>query len=283
MDSQSGTITVDGFELGYCVEGTGRDVLVVGSALYYRRTFSSELRHHLRLNFVDHRGFGRATASYSDASFELDVLVDDIEEARRALGLSEVVLLGHSGHGYLAMAYAHKYPHAVSHIILLAMSPDSSMKSFKAADRYLEESVCPERKARLTANMARLPDELAGNPPDRFIRRSLLSGPRIWYDFAYDAAPLWRDVTVIPEMFDYVWGKLWPSFDITEGLDQLYQPVFLGLGRYDYWNPPHLWETVRQQFHDLRIRVFEKSGHNPQLEEAELFDQELLAWLAQKP
>ncbi|HSW70485.1 MAG TPA: hypothetical protein VLH77_00710 [Gammaproteobacteria bacterium] len=69
------------------------------------------------------------------------------------------------------------------------------------------------------------------------------------------------------------------KIDITIGLDQLNMPVLLMLGRYDYWNPPHLWEPLRQKFKNLTIRVFEKSGHTPQLEEAELFDSELLSWL----
>ena len=56
-------------------------------------------------------------------------------------------------------------------------------------------------------------------------------------------------------------------------------PVFVALGRYDYWNPPHLWETYRQYFSDLTIRVFEKSGHTPQFEQKNDFDRELLDWV----
>ena len=57
-------------------------------------------------------------------------------------------------------------------------------------------------------------------------------------------------------------------------------PVFLGLGRYDYLvAPPRSWNS-RQNFRNLTISVFEKSGHTPQFEEAKLFDQELLQWLA---
>ena len=84
---------------------------------------------------------------------------------------------------------------------------------------------------------------------------------------------------VIPEMFDYVWGSLFKTLDITEGLAALDVPVFVGLGRYDYWNPPHLWDAVRGHFRRLRLRIFERSGHTPQLEEADAFDRELLAWL----
>jgi proline iminopeptidase len=103
--------------------------------------------------------------------------------------------------------------------------------------------------------------------------------PMIWYDENFDATDLWRDVKVIPEVMDYLWGKVFREIDITKNLEKLNIPVFLGLGRYDYWNPPHLWEAIRPHFRDLTIRVFEKSGHTPQYEEPELFDQELLSWL----
>jgi len=37
---------------------------------------------------------------------------------------------------------------------------------------------------------------------------------------------------------------------------------------------------MRDAFANLRIRVFEKSGHTPQLEEAAYFDRELINWLS---
>lgn len=277
-----GSIRVGGFELRYTVEGEGNPAIVVGSSVYYPRTFSQNLRQHLKLICMDHRGFGKALEPFTTADFELDVLVDDIEALRQSLGLGQIIIVGHSGQGYMALAYARKYPQHVSHIILIGMSPDSSLASFQAADQYLDESVAPERKALLAENMARLNAEIEADPSSAFITRSLLSAPRIWYDYTYDSAWLWQGVDVIPEMFDYVWGHLFRDYDITGFVGELQQPVLVMLGRYDYWNPPHLWEAVRPHFRDLRIRVFEQSGHTPQLEQPDDFNRELLAWLAQK-
>ncbi len=276
------SLPVDGFDLNYSVEGKGRPALVIGSAVYYPRTFSENLRQHLRLVFTDHRGFGRATRPFTNADFELDKLIDDLEALRQELKLEQVVVVGHSGHAYLALEYAKKYPENISHIVLLAISPDSTPASFEAADRYLEESVCPERKAALAESLAHLDADITADPRNAFIYRMLRSGPRIWYDYTVDARPLWAEVQVIPEMFDYVWGTLFRTLDITAGLDRLDVPVFVGLGRYDYWNPPQLWDAVRGHFRDLRIRVFERSGHTPQLEEPDLFDAELLSWISDK-
>lgn len=280
LNQERGVVAVDGFEMPYLAEGTGRNVIVIGDTTYYPRTFSNNLRDNLRLVFLSHRGFGKATRDFTNADFELDVIARDIEAARQQLDLDPVVILGHSGHGHMALHYARKYPDAVTHIAIVAMSPDSSAESFAAADRYLEESVSPERKLAYVESMSHLAGDIAADPDRRFIHYALRSGARIWYDYTFDATPLWQGVTVIPEMFDYVWGTLFPTIDIMAGLGTVTQPVFVGLGRYDYWNPPHLWEPVRDSFHDLRLRVFEKSGHTPQFEEPQHLDRELLGWLA---
>jgi len=50
----TGHIDIDGFTLRYLTEGEGPDVLVIGSSVYYPRSFSQKLRKFLRLHFVDY-------------------------------------------------------------------------------------------------------------------------------------------------------------------------------------------------------------------------------------
>ena len=52
-----GTLPAGEFRLGYRIEGKGRPAIVIGSSVYYPRVFSQGLRKHLRLVFLDHRGF----------------------------------------------------------------------------------------------------------------------------------------------------------------------------------------------------------------------------------
>ncbi|HSW70486.1 MAG TPA: alpha/beta hydrolase [Gammaproteobacteria bacterium] len=203
-----GTIEHEGFELGYCIDGTGIPTLVIGSAIYYPRTFSKNLRSHLRMVFMDHRGFAKSLKPFDKSAFELDKLVDDIEALRQNLGLTQIAIMGHSGHAFMALEYAKKYPACVSHVLIIASSPNASPNTFYAADRYFNESVCPERKTLYESSMKRLQSDIKSSPEKRFILYSLRSGPRIWYDAKYDAAHLWQEVKVIPEMFDYVWGEL---------------------------------------------------------------------------
>ncbi len=51
------------------------------------------------------------------------------------------------------------------------------------------------------------------------------------------------------------------------------------LGRYDYFNPSCFWEEHLSFVSDFTVRIFEKSGHTPQLEESDNFDEELMKWL----
>jgi proline iminopeptidase len=281
MQNTSGSLEAGGFQLSYRVEGAGAPAIVIGSALYSSRTFSQNLRAHLRLAFLDHRGCAPAPAMIPPESFELSTLVDDIERARLALGLSRVVVVGHSGHSYMALEYAKKYADHVSHVVMIGIAPDLGGANVKARDSYWDESVSPERKAALAENLRRLPDDQLARMPyrERFIGSYLRNGPRTWYDPRFDATELFAgfEANVV---IDRIWGEVFPKIDITRGLRELDRPVFLALGRYDYLvAPPSSWDPIRPHFRDLTARVFEKSGHTPQYEEPELFDEELLGWL----
>lgn len=281
--SERGTLRCGPFELGYAVEGRGRPALVIGSAVYYPRTFSAALREALKLVFVDHRGFARPVGDAGAHDGGLEAVLEDMEQVRRHLGLDEVVVIGHSGHGYMALEYAKRYPRHVSHVVLIATGPSHSAAHAALTERHWREAVCPARKARFEADMAGLADELAAAPERRFVTFCLRMGARSWHDPHFDARPLWDGVHVNMPVIDHLWGEAFRDLDVTQGLAALERPVFMAFGRLDYLvAPPAAWEPYRAHFRDLTVRVFDGSAHTPQLEEAEAFDHELLAWLAAK-
>lgn len=285
--ADTGFVDIGTFRLCYRIEGTGVPIMNIGSPIQYPPTFSQQLRKKLKFIFVDHKGFIIPKSPVNNSEYELDVLVDDVERIRQALNLNRMIVSGHSGNSYIALEYAKKYPQHVSHVVMVGISPNLSLASKAAAEQYWQDSVDPARKAAMERNMLELSDEqLAQLPADqRFIQRYLRNTPRIWHNFDFaDAKKLWEGVQLNMQMMDYVWGILFRDIDITQGLDQLDKPVFLGLGRHDFLvAPPSSWDAVRSKFKDLTIRIFEKSGHIPQLEEPELFNQELLRWLSSRP
>jgi proline iminopeptidase len=278
-----GTIRSGQFELAYTIEGQGKPAIVIGSAVYYPRTFSRDLRKSLQLIFVDHRGFAKAHGDLQPSDYTLDAVLGDIDLVRRHLRHEEVIVIGHSGHGYMALEYAKRYSSYVSHVVMIATGPSHRPEHHEASERYWNESVCPERKVRLASDLALLPGEIEAAPEKRFITFCIRLGAKSWYDHSYDAAPLWQGVEVNMPVFDHLWGETFRDIDIRQGLDKLDIPVFLSLGRYDYLVAPYAtWDAYRGIFRDLTVCVFEKSGHTPQFEEPVLFDAELLKWLSSR-
>lgn len=272
-----GTVDKEGFKLHYSIEGTGQPTLIIGSALYYARTFSQSLRKHLQLVFIDHRGFVRSPGPIDVTTYTLDTIVEDIETVRKHLNLERMILIGHSGHAYMAQAYAKKYPQHVTHLVLIAVGPDQSAASHAAAEQYFSASVCPERKAYLEEQLKDLPEALAADPDRRFITFCLKLGARSWYDYRFDAAHLWEDVYTNMPIIDHYWGAVFRDIDITQDIDKLSMPITLMLGKFDYLVAPfYTWDPLRAKFKNLTVRIFEQSSHTPQFEQPEEFDHELL-------
>ena len=59
-----------------------------------------------------------------------------------------------------------------------------------------------------------------------------------------------------------------------EGEWKLSVPVLLVMGAYDYVIPYTLWEENYDQLPNFTRVVFDQSGHTPQLEESDKFDQQ---------
>lgn len=94
--------------------------------------------------------------------------------------------------------------------------------------------------------------------------------------------PLWENVIISMPVFEHIWGKVFKTIDITNGLEKVHVPIFLALGRFDYIvAPPSSWDPLRSNFHNLTVRVFGKSGHTPQFEEPENYDATLLSGLSE--
>ncbi len=281
MQTKTGRINSGKFNLRYAIEGDGQNAVVIGSSYYYPRIFSKRLRKHLRLVFVDHRIFAEPYDVTNRNEYTLDLILDDMELTRKQLNLGKIIVIGHSGHAFMALEYAKKYPENVSHVVMIGMAPDLSAASQKAADRYWQELVSTERKNKLDSNLHSLDKKLVGLPPDQqFIQQYVANGPRAWFDFNFDATALWDDARMNMPMFGYVWGEIFRDIDITKELDKLDKPVFVGLGLYDFIVAPfYSWDRIRHHFKNLTMRIFEKSGHTPPYEEPEKFDAELLHWL----
>ena len=273
-------MSVDGATLRYVIEGSGIPTLVIGSAIYYPRTFSQQLREAFRLAFVDVRHFAEIDASCTLDNITLDTYTDDIEQARAKVGFERVVVVGHSHHGNLALEYAKRYPAAVSHTVLIGSPPCDLKTTIEAGNAYWSEHASEARKAALRDNWAALSSEILEAMPteDAYVAQYVADGPKYWYDHNYNASSLWQGVPVNMDIIR-VFRDFFADYELSWNPERMRAPVLVIVGRHDYVVPHSLWKEVLPKLRNVTFSVFDRSGHAPQLEEPELFNRVLLEWI----
>lgn len=278
QEPATASIAVNGVELNYVTEGRGTPCLVIGSSVYYPKTFSDSLRQALKLYFVDMRWFAGKRGSLTLEDFTLDTIVSDIEQVRLALGLEKPILAGHSIHGTIAMEYAKKYPENVSSLLLIGSPNVFGNAEYDRSVNAVWETASVERKELQQRNWETLAKREGLSPAQLVVENYCAMGPKYWNDPTYDAHWLWEDMTIQADLLNYIYTDIFRDYDMFEAVGKAPVPTLVVLGRKDFVIPPALWKK-HERVRDLTIIVLEHSGHTPQLEEPEVFDRALLKWL----
>lgn len=280
--NKAGTIEIDGSILNYVVEGEGMPCLVIGSSIYYPKTFHQELRKHLKMYFVDLKWFAKGYKKENLDTVNIASIVQDVEQIRQKLGLEKPLIMGHSIHGTIAMEYVKVYGNQVKGLVVIG-SPavwGNDLYDKKAADLWKTASA--ERKELQEENWGKVNeiDRLKGK--DEAAARYNNMSPQYWYDPTYNANWLWDGMTVHSEVTTHLFTKVFHDYNMFAPAINVDIPVFVGLGKYDYVIPYTLWKNSYENIPDFTLTYFEKSGHTPQLEESHLFNKALLNWLNTK-
>ena len=267
-------VSARGGDIHYEVRGRGPVCLVptaIGTGPYVRM-MPAPLTDHLTLVHVDLRGGGRSTGEPGSLTF--DEVADDFEAVRTDLGARRVAVLGHSVLGILAIEYGRRRPASVSHVMEVGTPPFGDMARVSAsAARAFEAQATEERKQALRENLANLP---SGAPPAQAM---FAQTPMRFFDPRFDARPLFAEADVKPALFAHIFGTLTPAWSVTADAASLRVPLFLAHGRYDFTVPGELWDGIVETLPDATLRIFERSGHQPFLEEPEAFAEAVVAWM----
>jgi proline iminopeptidase len=257
--------------------GSGEPMAVVpggpGFSHDYLRPGLDPLAERLRLIYVDLAGCGKSAPIPEGNLGLLDLWVDQLEELRASLGLSEWGLFGHSNAGvFVVLSYARRFPERVSRLVLCAGA---------AAFDYAEELQSGLAR-RATASQMRALGEVFTNPlqtdgefRDRFLellplyfsRDDETARTRIAAQTTFSAAP-----------FDLFKNHELSRFDARPWLGQLAMPALILWGGADLVTPP---AAVRPFLGMPRAHGVELSGsgHFPFLEEPGSFASACVSWL----
>ncbi len=275
-------VRVSGLDLWYATEGRGLPVVIpsLAGSTFYERSFFLGARNQLQVTHVELRG-NRSEVGRVDG-LTIDQLSDSLREFLDQLKLAKIVLVGHSGHGFLAMDFAARYPERVSHLILAGAAPTFGVEFEAEGARYWEMLASPERKAIEAENQRRaIAERQKISPQDAIVRTYVLGAPRLFFDPRFDCTSMWEGAHPSAEIWDRFWGSggEWKRFEAAKTLPAIKCPTLIVAGICDFVVPPTLWYRTKDLIGDHVYALLDRSGHNPQFEEADRFDRTVLDWL----
>ena len=274
---ENSTVLNDGTKLSYLIEGEGYPCIVVTEGELLSKTLSTEIKKHFKFIFINARMNVANPGDVNKITFE--VLVDDVEQIRKALNIDKVSVFGHSVSGLIALEYARKYPQFTTHVIMNGTPPYSDELLAPTCKSYWETTASMERKEMWTKNWKSISrdslDRLGTSEAGKLLY--ILDGPQCFYDYNFSAASFLTNVYWNMSVWNQIFKKLIINYQLSEG-KSIETPVFLALGKYDYFVPYMVWDDQKTTIPNLFTYLFEKSGHYSFFEEEELFRKELTAW-----
>lgn len=121
-------VTSDSVSLFINVKGEGTPCLYIhggpGSGSYWMEKFSGDiLEKRFQMIYLDLRGVGRS-GSPSNGNYSMERMLQDFEEIRNHLGITNWIIMGHSFSGTMVTEYAYRHPNAISAMMMFNCSLD---------------------------------------------------------------------------------------------------------------------------------------------------------------
>jgi pimeloyl-ACP methyl ester carboxylesterase len=147
------TVAVDGAQIVCRRIGKGRPLLVLNgfaaTSSDWDPSFIDRLASSNELILLNNRGIGGSTDD--GQSFDIEKLADDAVHVIETLGIERASVMGWSMGGFIAQAFALKYPDRVDKLVLLSTDPGGSeadLASPAVWSALLDTSGTPNEQAR---------------------------------------------------------------------------------------------------------------------------------------
>ncbi|MEY4927572.1 MAG: hypothetical protein RI894_2008 [Bacteroidota bacterium] len=248
-----------------------------GGAHVGLRSFDS-LATKLKLIYYDGFGRGKSDTAKSVTEYSLARDIEDLEGLRKAMKFDKINILGHSYGGLVAQGYAIKYPQNVKHLVLantfhsfVMWQENDDNTNHEIKENYPEvwsELMELREKGAISSDPAhqdvygKVPyGFLYAYNPDKFGNRKRKPYPNPFNSKLY--------YQLVGKDGDFIVGSDIGNFDFRKDLKALKMPIMVIGGRYDRVAVPSQIIKYKQYCPQAQYIMFEKSGHNPQVEEPE--------------
>lgn len=224
-----------------------------------------------RLIYYDQRGRGESDANVQPEDVSLESEIADVEILREYFRLETSAVLGHSWGGLLALEYALRHSHRVSHLILMNSAPVShdDFMLFRQERRKKEAGNLEQLKALSTTAQYEMGDLEADAEYYRIHFQKTLRQPehlekvvnRLRVNFTPESL---RTARVIEKrLYDETWVSR--QYDLLPKLKQLTIPTLVIHGDYDFI-PVVCAEHIAKAIPGAQFVVLKECGHFSYLE-----------------
>ncbi|TGK92718.1 alpha/beta hydrolase [Leptospira brenneri] len=279
------TIERDGFSLQVARNQVGGPPLFwIGSALYYPRVIPREIAEKFQITVIDQRGFAKRTNSQKETKedYRLEKLLDDFAFVQKNLFLPSCPVIGHSGHGYMALAYAKKFPDLVSKLCMVSTGPSHGSPLLEA-EVYFQKEASEFRKLAHIENQIQFQKNLENSPLDFFIHYCVSLEAKGFYQVPFPSRKFWEGIHTNKLAFDYLFGEVFRDIAVSDYLKDISLPVWICMGKEDFQVAPHYtWEPIVKNFSQVKMTVIHEASHLPFLERPDVFLAEFQTWLEEK-
>jgi proline iminopeptidase len=222
------------------------------------------LADQFTLIFYDHRCNGRsAGAEVSSMTFEN--LTADADALRQTLGFDKWAVLGHSFGGNVALEYALRYPHSLSHLVLMNTGGDQWWVNQNAPELLAKRGYSPStvQAARRFYNGRITPGEFLPTSmklmSGYFYRNFLLV-------MAHEVFSPGPRPKMRPEALIFGYTQLLKGWTVMDRLSEIQAPTLVMAGRYDFLFPTEHQVALAAGITNARLEIIERAGHNPHME-----------------
>ena len=264
------TIQVNGVNLFYEVTGTGDPLVLLHESCSSFRGWDPQVKffsRHYQVITYNARGYPPSDVPTDGTAYSQEIVVEDLYQLLRALGISEAYVAGLSMGGMTALRFAMAHPEMARGLILASAGGGATNR------QQFEEGI------------GRLVSEFEsgefGNEADTFMHgpsrfRLQNKSPKAWQE-------TWSDfLNHSPEGLAHTFRSIvvarTPATQLVAEMEQLAMPTLIIVGDEDSsCIEPGL--LIRKHIPNSGLAMFPQSGHVVNVEEPELFNRIVLDFL----
>ncbi|HEV2912000.1 MAG TPA: alpha/beta fold hydrolase [Pyrinomonadaceae bacterium] len=255
-----------GIEMAYDTEGSGPAVVLLHGYPFNRSMWREQmeaLQGNFRVLAPDLRGLGETEASAAEEPATMDEMARDVAALMDELKINRAVIGGLSMGGYVALAFARRFPLRVRALVLADTRPQADTDDARRAREEQARKVLKEGMSAISDGFLKkvlAPATLRERPEIVARVRRMIEGTK-----SEGAAAALRGMAA--------------RIDQTGFLPSILAPTLIFVGSEDQLTPPADAEIMRREIRGSRLEIIAGAAHVSNIERPSEFNRSLMEFL----